>query len=306
MKKVLSKILILSLVGSLMLGLSACQKKDNEVPNNPVDNPSQSDNLPDNTTPDNTTPDDSSNQPIQNEVEVSLLEVAQTIRDTYGESYLPSMRLDQETFNALIGLEDEEANECYSEYFAEVAMISAQVDKLFIAKTDDTNKMLNVFGTYMDNQITDAIQYPMNLTKLNNYNLIVKGDYVILAILGAYPDTSTLNTEGMTDEEAMATEEEFETNYYKEQNDLLVTAMDSLFENGFSGEVILSENPVSEPTNNSLGEEENAEGSDVTENIDNTENVEGTNVNVENTNDAGNVDLDLGELENSPNENEFD
>ena len=115
MKKVVNPVSMLVLVSVMLVGLVGCGQKE-VVENPPVEQ-----------------------QPVVDEVvdvvevEVSMEEVVNTIKYALGEQYLPSMQLDQETFNQLTGL----TPDMYEEFYAEVPMMSAHVDKLFIVKTSE-------------------------------------------------------------------------------------------------------------------------------------------------------------------------
>ena len=158
-------------------------------------------------------------------VEVSMQNIVDTMMHTYGETYLPGMEIDQEIFNSLIGIDASEASEYYSEFYAGMPMMSTHVDKLFIVKTSDTNKMSEVFTNYMTTQIEDAMQYPMNLSKLENYNIVVHDDYVILFILGGYTDEMVEDDGSKTPEELDAAQEAINVAYYKEQSEIGINAL---------------------------------------------------------------------------------
>lgn len=167
MKKVVNPVSMLVLVSVMLVGLVGCgQKEVVETP--PVEAPVVE-------------------APVDVvEVEVSMEEVVNTIKYALGEQYLPSMQLDQETFNQLTGL----TPDMYEEFYAEVPMMSAHVDKLFIVKTSDESAARVAaakFEEYQAIQLEDAHQYPMNLAKVENAKVSVYDEYAFYYILGGYP-----------------------------------------------------------------------------------------------------------------------
>ena len=167
MKKVVNPVSMLVLVSVMLVGLVGCgQKEVVETP--PVEAPVVE-------------------APVDVvEVEVSMEEVVNTIKYALGEQYLPSMQLDQETFNQLTGL----TPDMYEEFYAEVPMMSAHVDKLFIVKTSDESAARVAaakFEEYHAIQLEDAHQYPMNLAKVENAKVSVYDEYAFYYILGGYP-----------------------------------------------------------------------------------------------------------------------
>lgn len=114
--------------------------------------------------------------------EVSLSEIHQAVKDAYGEDYLPSMELDAATLSDVIGLKED----MYDEVIAEGPMISAHIDMFIAVKAaegqgDAVEEALNA---YRDYQINDALQYPLNMVKIQASQVVRHGDYVFFVILG--------------------------------------------------------------------------------------------------------------------------
>ncbi len=229
MKKVVSSVLMLSIVAAMLLGLVGCG--DKTVENPPVDTP------PVVETPVEPPVD---TPPVEDPVEivVSTDDIVNTMMNTFGEYYLPTMPLDAEMFNMQLGIEADKASEYYSEFYAGMPMIGFHADRLFVAKTNDVNKMTEVFKNYMDIQIEDGHQYPSNLSKLENYVITTQGDYVILFILGGYTDEVPTVTEGKTEEQIAAEQEAINVAYYKAQNEKALNALTDLFANGYTAPVV--------------------------------------------------------------------
>lgn len=213
---------MLALVSSLVLGLAACgDKKEDEKP--VVDTP----------VVDVETEKEPEVEEEKEPVVVKMDEIVKTMQATYGEAYLPGMELDAETFNMTLGIDNEKASEVYSEFYGAVAPMSTHVDKLFIVKTDDVEGAKKIFTDYMAVQIEDAHQYPMNLTKVENYALYDFEDYVVLAILGGYTDETVEADDSKTAEELEKAQADLEKEFYVEQNAKGKAALEDLFENGY-------------------------------------------------------------------------
>ena len=222
MKKIVSRVLMLALVSSLVLGLAACgDKKEDEKP--VVETP----------VVDVETEKEPEVEEEKEPVVVKMDEIVKTMQNTYGEAYLPAMELDAETFNMTLSIENDKASEVYSEFYGAVAPMSTHVDKLFIVKTDDVDGAKKIFTDYMAVQIEDAHQYPMNLTKVENYALYDFEDYVILAILGGYTDEKVEADETKTAEEIEKAQADLEKEFYVAQNGKGKAALEDLFEKGY-------------------------------------------------------------------------
>lgn len=228
MKKILSSILVLSMVAVMLLGLVGCG--DTTVENPPVENPPVE-------TPVEPPVENPVEPPVEipEEVVVSIDDIVHTMMDTFGEYYTPTMPLDADMFNMQLGIDNAKASEYYSEFYAAMPMISFQADRLYIVKTSDVNKMSETFKAYMEIQIEDAHMYPANKSKLENYVITTQGDYVILFILGGYTDETPSVTEGLTEEQLAAEQERINVAYYVAQNEKALAALENLFENGYIG-----------------------------------------------------------------------
>ena len=242
MKKILSSILVLSMVAVMLLGLVGCG--DTTVDNPPVENPPVE-------TPVEPPVENPVEPPVETpeEVVVTIDDIVHTMMDTFGNNYIPTMPLDADMFNMQLGIDNAKASEYYSEFYAGVPMMGTHVDKLFIVKTTDSNKMSETFAAYMKSQIEDTMQYPMNVSKLENYVITTQGDYVILFILGGYTDETPSVTEGLTEEQLAAEQERINVAYYVAQNEKALAALENLFENGYIGATEdTTEPPVEETT----------------------------------------------------------
>lgn len=233
------KILALGLAGVMAMGMVGCANNETTPP---VETPDVE------TTAPVETPDVENQTPeveTGDAVVVTMDQIGTTLRNTFGELYLPSMPLDQDTFNMMTGL----TSDMYSEFMAEVPMMMTHVDKLFVVKTDNTEAVEAALNNYKTMQVEDAMQYPMNLTKLENAVVETHGEYVFYYMLGGY-------TESFVEDEVE--QKEIETAYYEEQNAKAHDALVALFTDG-----TIAEPTVIAPMDEAVDGEVPAEGGDV-------------------------------------------
>lgn len=109
-----------------------------------------------------------------------------------GDDYWPNMPLLPDMLEMSFGI----TSDMYDDYMAEMPMISANVDTLLIvrAKEDKVETVREALEAYRDVQINDAMQYPMNVGKVQASRIETIGNYVIFAQLGA--DTQEASEEG--------------------------------------------------------------------------------------------------------------
>lgn len=109
-----------------------------------------------------------------------------------GDDYWPDMPLMPDMLEMSFGI----TSDMYDDYMAEMPMISANVDTLLIvrAKDDKVETVREALEAYRDVQINDAMQYPMNVGKVQASRIETIGNYVIFAQLGA--DTQEASEEG--------------------------------------------------------------------------------------------------------------
>lgn len=114
--------------------------------------------------------------------DVSLTEIHDAVKKAYGDNYGASMEYPSDILEEQFGLK----KDMYDEVIAEGPMMSAHVDT-FIAvkaaegKAEAVEKALN---DYRETQISGAMQYPMNMPKIQASRVIRKGDYVFFLMLG--------------------------------------------------------------------------------------------------------------------------
>lgn len=150
----------------------------------------------------------------QTQPDVPLTDIADKVKEAYGDAYIPQGTVDETALEQQYGL----TTDMYKEAYGEVAMISVQVDA-FIAvhanegKADAVEEALNKYRDYL---INDAMNYPMNIGKVNGSTVYRNGDYVFFIMLGDMPTDVT--DQG---EEAAKT-------YAQEQNQIAVKAIEEM------------------------------------------------------------------------------
>lgn len=111
-----------------------------------------------------------------------LNEIHSAIKEAYGDNYIPSMEFDGTMLKEVYGIE----GDWYEAALAEGPMISAHVET-FIgirAKEGKAADVAKALETYRKNQLEEALQYPMNMPKIEASQVAVHGDYVFFVMLG--------------------------------------------------------------------------------------------------------------------------
>lgn len=149
-------------------------------------------------------------------VEVDLEKVHQAVKAVYGENYIPNMPFDAATLSSLFGLSED----LYEEVIAEGPMISVNVDIFMAVKAKDqkAEAVVQALEAYRKSQMEDAMQYPMNQSKLEASQVVRHGDYVFFLMLGTASDESQEQGQEAALESA------------KEENQKAVDAVNEFFE----------------------------------------------------------------------------
>jgi len=181
MKKLLAMLLALMMV----LSLAACGNKNNEEPDAPEEPSSSVEETPE-------TPEETPEETPAGEVDAKLTQLHESLKEAYGENYLPSMPLDETMLTEVIGVDMENVES----FIAEMPMMSAHVDtfigiKAKEGKADAVEADLNA---YRDNVVENSMQYPMNEEKVKASEVVRKGDYVFFVMLGQIPDETITDT----------------------------------------------------------------------------------------------------------------
>ena len=264
MKKFVSSAVMLSLVSVMLFGLVGCGQKEQPPVEQPpvVEQPVVTD--------EPEVLEDTGEQPHQ----IGLAEIVNTLKYNLGENYLPNFVISEEDFNMMTGL----TSDMYEEFYAEMPMIGAQADKLFVVRATDVAAVEAAFNAYKTAQIEDAMQYPMNKVKVENAVVAVHEDFVFYYILGGYTN------ETLEDAEAQA---KAEADWAIKCNEEVGALLEGLFTAGyddtitdFYGEMMAAMEEVTEPVEGEVTEPVEGEATETTEAVDGeatevTEPVEG-------------------------------
>lgn len=118
----------------------------------------------------------------------SASKLAKAVKKAYGDDYLPNFKLGKAEIKDKYGV----ASSLYSSAYAEVPMISAQVDELVIFKAKNSaakKKIVSAVKEYQKNLKENSVQYPMNVLKVQASKVYTNGKYVCFFMLGGYVDT---------------------------------------------------------------------------------------------------------------------
>lgn len=133
---------------------------------------------------------------LDSETDPTLQEVYDAVKSAYGENYIPSMMLEKQQLTEVYGINMDNVES----FIAEGPMMSAHVDTFFAVKAvegkgEDVEKDLIAYQTA---QQTEALQYPMNMAKVNASQVVRHGDYVFFIMLGAFDER-----EGITEDQQL-------------------------------------------------------------------------------------------------------
>lgn len=176
MKKISAIIITTALLASVLTACSGGNGDDNGTTTTPASVSDSTENTSGN--------GDDTNTPAASDVDVT--KILDTIKEAYGDDYLPNMPVEQEYLVSVMGLEEGS----FTDFAGELPMISAHADMAVIVKAAD-GKAADVkakLEAYRTMLIEDSFQYPMNLAKINASKVLENGDYLGFIILGAFGD----------------------------------------------------------------------------------------------------------------------
>ena len=104
------------------------------------------------------------------------------VTDLLGDNYFPNMELDSEMLEFMTGI----TSDMCEEYFAEIPMISTNVDTLIVVKAANgkADAVEEALNSYRNAQVANTMQYPQNVGKIQASKVERIGDYVIFTMLG--------------------------------------------------------------------------------------------------------------------------
>lgn len=164
-----------------------------------------------------------SKEPVAADVPIDQL--AQTIRDTYGEEYVCNMPIPAEMLEETYGIKAD----WVSEFVAEMPMIGFHVDFLIIVKPTEgsAENVKNALADYAKFYLDGQANYPANAEKAQSITQYSEGGYEFLFILGQIPMEleEEMYNAGKSQEEISAAKLE----KAKENNQKAIDAVNALF-----------------------------------------------------------------------------
>ena len=114
---------------------------------------------------------------------VEMSAIKDAIVEELGDDYWPNMSLDSDMLEGFIGL----TSDMYEDFLAEIPMISTNVDTLIVvrAKEDQVDAVEKAMNDYRDAKVSNTMQYPQNIGKIQASKVARLGNYVIFVQLGA-------------------------------------------------------------------------------------------------------------------------
>lgn len=230
---IMKKLLVLLLAGVILTGLSGCGNTDggSGEGSSQIQETSEPENTvapePDDTaTPGPESPEDSGVPTVGGSVTDHNYEegwtedmeaVKKAVTDYLGEDYWPNTAMPPEVLESLVGI----SPDMYEDYFAEMPMISTNVDTLIVIKAweDQADAVEDALLAYHDRNVSNTMQYPQNVGKIQAARVERIGNYVIFAQLGA--DTSAISEEG--DQEVIIA-------HCQEVNDLIIEMISNVIQ----------------------------------------------------------------------------
>ena len=113
-------------------------------------------------------------------VEMDTIKAA--VVEELGDDYFPNMPLDSDMLESFVGV----SSDMYEDFLAEIPMISTNVDTFIVvrAKSDQADAVEKALNDYRDANVSNTMQYPQNLGKIQASKVARLGDYVIYVQLG--------------------------------------------------------------------------------------------------------------------------
>lgn len=113
---------------------------------------------------------------------VGMDTIKAAVVEELGDDYWPNMPLDAELLEGLVGI----TSDMYEDYLAETPMISTNVDALIVvrAKEDKVDEVEKALNNYRDANVSNTMQYPQNIGKIQASKVERLGNYVIYVQLG--------------------------------------------------------------------------------------------------------------------------
>ncbi len=213
MKKSTVMYLCAALFAALALSAAACGKKEENPPS--TEESTQEESSEESTSEQSTVEESSAadeDQGAEGEEVESWSEEMTALREAVvselGSDYWPSMAIPADYLEGSYGL----SADMYEDYMGEMPMMSVQVDTLLIvkAKEGQAEAVEEALTAYRESLVSNTMQYPSNLGKIQASKVERIGSYVCFVLLGG--DTTAVEEQG---EEAVIT-------HCQEQNDRVI------------------------------------------------------------------------------------
>lgn len=116
-------------------------------------------------------------------VGVTMAELKEALVSSFGEDYWPNTEIPEDMLKEIYGI----SADMYEEYYGEMPMISTNVDTVLIvkAKEGQVEAVEDALNAYRDAMVSDTMQYPMNVGKIQASRIESFGQYVCFVQLGA-------------------------------------------------------------------------------------------------------------------------
>ena len=217
MKKIMRSVLLLALAGVMVFSMAACGEK--KVEEEPV------------TTPvvDETDIKESELKSEVVEVSLSIADIVDTLKATYGAEFNATQELEADVLETLVGI----SPDMYEEYYAAVAPISAHCDTLIVVRAleDKAAEVEKLLNDYREKRLNDTMEYPANLPKIAASVVDVQYDFIIFRMLGGMYMPETTETGEVVETEDS---KEIENTFYVQETERGTIALNDLYEFGFT------------------------------------------------------------------------
>lgn len=208
----MKKFLVWMSIGVLAFGMAGCGNKGTVDNTTPTDEPAApSDTSAPEENPGQDVPAVGDGHDYAEGWTEEMEAVKKAVTDLLGEDYFPNMPLDPGMLEQVVGI----TSDMYEDYLAEMPMISANVDTLIVVKAagGKAGTVEEALNAYREGQVSNTMQYPQNVGKIQASKVESTGDYVIFTMLGG--DVSELLDQG--DDEVIA--------HCQEVNDSVIQAI---------------------------------------------------------------------------------
>lgn len=192
----MKKLVIMAMVGIMTLNLVACGGNDETTQESTLATETQVESTVATETVEPTTEASTETNEGGDVALEGWSEEMQGIKDevvaALGENYWPNMPIPADFLEGTYGI----TSDMYDDYLAEMPMISTNVDTLLIIKAKDgmVESVEKALNTYRDAMVSNTMQYPMNVGKIQASRIETIGNYVCFVQLGA--DTMTASESG--------------------------------------------------------------------------------------------------------------